>query len=330
MANTTNYNWETPDDTDLVKDGAAAIRTLGSSIDTTTKALNPETTLGDIAYRSATSNTNTRLPIGTAGQILAVSGGVPAWINNDQGDITEVQAGTGISVASGTGPVPTVSINTAVTADLTTAQTLTNKTLTSPVLTTPTISTIDAKGDLLVGTADNTIGRLAVGTNDYVLTAASGETTGLKWAAPAASTPTYVGCKVGNSSDISIANNTDVYLTFNSEKFDTDAFHSTSSNTGRITVPSGKAGYYQVYSSVQFLNNATGVRIIQLRKNGTVENYNGLFGNSSNRTGLSVSATIYGSVGDYFEVSVYQDSGTTLDVGAAETRLYFGADYLGV
>ena len=103
MANTTNYNWETPDDTDLVKDGAAAIRTLGNSVDTTTKALNPETTLGDIAYRSATSNTNTRLPIGTAGQILAVSGGVPAWINNDQGDITEVQAGTGISVASGTG-----------------------------------------------------------------------------------------------------------------------------------------------------------------------------------------------------------------------------------
>jgi hypothetical protein len=29
MATTTNYGWETPDDTDLVKDGAAAIRTLG-------------------------------------------------------------------------------------------------------------------------------------------------------------------------------------------------------------------------------------------------------------------------------------------------------------
>ena len=35
MANTTNYNWETPDDTDLVKDGALAIRTLGSAVDTT-------------------------------------------------------------------------------------------------------------------------------------------------------------------------------------------------------------------------------------------------------------------------------------------------------
>ena len=79
MATTTNYGWETPDDTDLVKDGAAAIRTLGSSIDTTTKNLNPETTLGDIAYRSSTSNTNTRLAIGTNGQVLTVAAGVPSW-----------------------------------------------------------------------------------------------------------------------------------------------------------------------------------------------------------------------------------------------------------
>ena len=79
MANTTNYNWETPDDTDLVKDGAAAIRTLGSSIDTTTKNLNPETTTGDIAYRSATANTNTRLAIGSTGQVLTVAAGVPSW-----------------------------------------------------------------------------------------------------------------------------------------------------------------------------------------------------------------------------------------------------------
>ena len=88
MANTTNYNWETPDDTDLVKDGAAAIRTLGSSVDTTTKALNPSTTLGDIEYRSSTANTNTRLAIGTTGQVLSVSGGVPAWVTASSGGMT--------------------------------------------------------------------------------------------------------------------------------------------------------------------------------------------------------------------------------------------------
>jgi len=81
MPTTTNYGWTTPADTDLVKDGASAIRTLGTSIDTTTKNLNPSTTLGDIEYRSSTANTNTRLAIGTTGQVLTVSGGVPAWAN---------------------------------------------------------------------------------------------------------------------------------------------------------------------------------------------------------------------------------------------------------
>ena len=89
MATTTNYGWDTPDDTDLVKDGAAAIRTLGSSIDTTTKNLNPETTTGDIAYRSATANINTRLGIGSTGQVLTVAAGVPSWATpSDQTPLT--------------------------------------------------------------------------------------------------------------------------------------------------------------------------------------------------------------------------------------------------
>jgi hypothetical protein len=79
MATTTNYGWTTPDDTGLVKDGASNIRTLGSSIDTTTKALNPSTTLGDIEYRSSSANTNTRLGIGSTGNVLTVAGGVPTW-----------------------------------------------------------------------------------------------------------------------------------------------------------------------------------------------------------------------------------------------------------
>jgi hypothetical protein len=44
-------------------------------------------------------------------------------------------------------------------------------------------TTVDAKGDLLVGTADDTVGRLAVGTNGYYLKANSSATTGLEWAA---------------------------------------------------------------------------------------------------------------------------------------------------
>jgi hypothetical protein len=46
-----------------------------------------------------------------------------------------------------------------------------------------TVSTVDAKGDLLVGTGADAVGRLAVGSTDgQLLSVASGETSGLKWA----------------------------------------------------------------------------------------------------------------------------------------------------
>jgi hypothetical protein len=107
MATTTNYGWTTPDDTDLVKDGAAAIRTLGSSVDTTTKNLNPETTTGDISYRSATANTNTRLALGTAGQVLTVNSGetAPEWKAASGKVVAIANTQTG-AVATGTTVLP--------------------------------------------------------------------------------------------------------------------------------------------------------------------------------------------------------------------------------
>ena len=69
-----------PTATDLVTDLPADFEVFGQAVDTRLKALQPGTTLGDLAYSSATANTNTRLGIGTSGQVLAVSGGgVPAW-----------------------------------------------------------------------------------------------------------------------------------------------------------------------------------------------------------------------------------------------------------
>lgn len=102
MATTANYGWSTPDNTGLVKNGALDIRTLGNSIDTTTKALNPSTTLGDIEYRSSTANTNTRLAIGTSGQVLTVSGGVPAWATPAGGGGAVVQVKQAITTTAAT------------------------------------------------------------------------------------------------------------------------------------------------------------------------------------------------------------------------------------
>ena len=76
MPTTTNYGWTTPADTDLVKDGAAAIRTLGSSIDSTLKtqidAQIPDsllTTKGDLIAATGAS-TPARLGVGTNGTVL--------------------------------------------------------------------------------------------------------------------------------------------------------------------------------------------------------------------------------------------------------------------
>jgi len=302
MANTTNYNWETPDDTDLVKDGAAAIRTLGSSIDTTTKALNPSTTLGDIEYRSSTANTNTRLGIGTTGQILSVVAGVPAWVANDVGDITEVQAGTGISVASGTGPVPVIT-NTVATA-------------------------IDAKGDLVAGTGADTFARLAVGANDTVLTADSTTATGLKWAAPAGGA-SFAGVYLYNTGATqSINNNTATRITFNAERYDVGGYAASGST---ITIPSGKAGYYFIQGQFYWNQNATGYRSAIIRKNttDTIQQWTMYDPSANAYPFVNTSTTAYLAVGDTIELYGTQTSGGALQAWVYDNDGYLFLSYLG-
>jgi hypothetical protein len=304
MANTTNYNWETPDDTDLVKDGAAAIRTLGSSVDTTTKALNPSTTLGDMEYRSATANTNTRLAIGTTGQILSVVGGVPAWVANDVGDITAVSAGTGISGGGTSGDI-----------------TITNSMATA----------IDAKGDLIVGTGADTFSKLTVGTNTYVLTADSAEATGLKWAAPSGGAA-FVGCQAtSTATPQAISNATATKVNLDSEDFDTDGFHSNTTNNTRITIPSGKGGYYFVYGLIHWSNNTSGRRVLYFSKNNSTDVQAEGFSVATNTQypAIWLGRVFNLTAGDYLELEAFQTSGGSLNLNNDPTTIKFGVYKIG-
>jgi hypothetical protein len=72
MASTPIYNWPTPDNTDLVRNGALAIRTLGDAIDTTTATMTPKSIVdakGDLIAASA-NDTPARLAVGANGTTL--------------------------------------------------------------------------------------------------------------------------------------------------------------------------------------------------------------------------------------------------------------------
>ena len=136
MPTTSNFGWTTPADTDLVKDGAAAIRTLGNGIDTS---------------------------------FLDLKGGT---------------TGQNLRKASNTD------------LDFTFAGDATN-------------TVVDAAGDLLYGTAADTLGRLAIGTAGQILKVNSGATAP-EWAAATASSPASASAKVATSQTTTSGSYTDL------------------------------------------------------------------------------------------------------------------------
>jgi hypothetical protein len=106
-------------------------------------------------------------------------------------------------------------------------------------------------------------------------------------------------------------------VTLNSERFDNAAMHSTSSNTERITVPSGGAGKYLVAGNLAWLQNATGQRQLGIGVNG-VATFAAVQGgpivSGTVNTNLAVMAVYSMAVADYFAMGGFQDSGGALDM----------------
>jgi len=247
MANpTSNYSFQMPTSTDLVTDLPADFEVFGQAVDTRLKALQPGTTLGDLAYSSATANTNTRLPIGTNGQVLAVVAGVPAWQNGTTGDIEGVTAGVGISGGGTSGTV-----------------TVTNSMATA----------IDAKGDLIGGTGADTFSRLAVGTNGQVLTADSTAATGLAWASAGGMTSLASGSLSGASVVLSSISGSYTHLQLSISNFQPATNNATFFL--RVNADTGANRYFAgAVGSASYTFNSTGWQISQGQEsttnNGTI------------------------------------------------------------
>ena len=254
MATSPLFGWQEPDDTSLVKDGAAAIRTLGNAIDTS---------MGDLLG-------------GTTGQVLAKA-------SNTNMDFTWVAQDDSNAIQN---------------------------------------AIVDAKGDLIAASAADTPARLAVGANGLSLVADSAQSTGLKWG-----TPSSKGLVLANSTTQAVNNITDTTLSWDTEFWDTDGFHSTTTNPSRITIPAGLGGKYLLDGVLAVGANATGLRYASFKQNGGASFYTASSqGNGTYSTFVSFSIILNLAASDYIEMTTFQNSGGSLNV-LTESRVTFS--YLG-
>lgn len=99
------------------------------------------------------------------------------------------------------------------------------------------------------------------------------------------------------------------------EDWDTDAFHSLSTNTSRFTIPTGLGGRYLLIGQIAWDANTTNERSIIFRKGGATF-LNGQSTVTANNDGTAMQATTIESLaaGEYVELMAYQDSGGNRDL----------------
>lgn len=123
------------------------------------------------------------------------------------------------------------------------------------------------------------------------------------------------GCRVYNSANISISDSTATALTFDTENYDYDAMHSTSSNTDRITA--NTAGVYSITGCVRFASNATGYRQVTIQLNGATNLALQIIDAVATQiTYLEVTTHYRLAATDYVRLVVFQTSGGSLNVAA--------------
>ena len=182
-------------------------------------------------------------------------------------------------------------------------------------------------GDIIYASAANTPARLGIGTTGQNLVVASGIPS---WATPVTGS-TFSGARVTKSANQSLANVTFTTITFDQEPLDVGGYHDSVNNT-RLTVPTGKTGYFLVQWNLHSYNVTA--MAYQLLKNGTSfvqwsDSYNWTTGTEVDFTNQWLGAL---SAGDYVEIKGWQTTGGARNVyggtGTAEPT-WFQITYLG-
>lgn len=170
-------------------------------------------------------------------------------------------------------------------------------------------------------------------TGETVTATIMNATTGVKGALDFILSPPR--CSVYQTATTSMATSgSSQLILFDTEAYDTDTMHSTSSNTSRITATT--TGLYLVTASLGFAANATGYRVAQLRKNsaGAVGSGTKVAIEAVPSTGASAPTSVAFAVyvqltaGDYVEMFGFQNSGGALATVAGVGESFIQAQWV--
>jgi hypothetical protein len=183
-------------------------------------------------------------------------------------------------------------------------------------------------GDTYYASAAGTPARLGIGSSAQVLTVAAGVPS---WATPSSGS-TFSGARVTKSASQSLANVTYTTITFDQEPLDVGGYHDNATNNTRLTVPTGKTGYFLVQWNLHAYNVTA--MAYKLLKNGSaiaqfLDSYNWTTGTEVDFTNQWLGAL---SAGDYVEIQAWQTTGGARNVyGGTGTNepSWFQITYLG-
>jgi hypothetical protein len=318
---TTPFSWQMPTATDLVTDLPADFEVFGQAV---------ATSMADLLG-------------GTSGQILAKNSNTDmdfVWIANDQGDITGITA-TSPLTGGGTSGAVTIGILNGTTSNLgavqlsdstsstsTTLAATANAVKTSYDLADAAIAktTVTTAGDIIYRNATVPT-RLGIGTAGQVLQVNSGATAP-EWATPAGAA--FVGVQATRTNvSTSLTGGTAAAILFPTENFDTNGFHDNSTNTSRITIPTGKGGKYLITLFANTVSVNPSYMILSLYLNGSQYTASGLregtvFRNDG-QIPVSTPTVVTLAAADYLEFYFQQSETATANMYFQFTAIYLGA-----